>query len=284
MAATILVLEDDPTFRGLLVDCLEDEGWQARGAGSGSQALKMAFGNRFDLLVTDVRMAGLDGLDTLAKLRELNSELKSIIITGYADSEAPTRAIRQMASDYLYKPFGVEELIRSVQDCLDAERRREQNLGLLSLFSKGYQALRRLLNESKLERLDRTRETAFQHLYVAIRSRKLDKPEALYVYRRLEALEARREGLKAGQSQDPTELEVGYSTVVDLLSALEGPTVPLQQQHGIAEDAFEPLYQAVLDGRVREKDLAMAPFLRGLDKLARAQSGELAELYQQVWG
>lgn len=83
------------------------------------------------LAVTDVRMAGMDGLDTLAALRRVHPHLRSIVIPGYASGEAPTRAIQQHAWNCLYRPFIRDDLLGSVRRVLEADAERERTGSLI---------------------------------------------------------------------------------------------------------------------------------------------------------
>ena len=73
----------------------------------------MAAGLHFDLVITDVRMSGVDGVDGFVLPKEKLPELRCIVMTGYADDEVPVRAIKIEVDDYLYKPFQVAETWRS---------------------------------------------------------------------------------------------------------------------------------------------------------------------------
>ncbi|MBI3924005.1 MAG: response regulator [Armatimonadetes bacterium] len=291
MTAIILVLEDDDVMRQAVSQALAEEGYSVRPAASGRDALGHALKTNFDLIITDVRMAGMDGLDTLAKVRELQPRVKSIIITGYASDEAPSRAIRQMASDYLYKPFRLGELLKSVEEVLGSDEARRKNVTLLEMFSAGYRSLRKALSGPKLDKLDEEREKAFQGFYVAVRARKLEEREALHLWCRLEELESRREQLHSPkadpQSWDPDEIITGYRYVVDLLTALERQSVPLwTQKRGAQIDAatFSRFFERVRDGKIPVHRVVMAPFLRSLDELALSQSEDLQQMHRWVWG
>lgn len=92
-------------MRDTLLVVLEDEGFEVTGAANGYEAIEKIKETSFDLVICDIRMAGMDGLDTLATLKKSQPELKSIIMTGYASTEDPIRAIKLGVNDYLFKPF-----------------------------------------------------------------------------------------------------------------------------------------------------------------------------------
>ncbi|MEW6279112.1 MAG: response regulator, partial [Candidatus Eremiobacterota bacterium] len=108
MSQRILVLEDDSHMRGTLVRLLDEEGYQVSGVASGPEAIALSSRSEFDLIVADIRMEGMDGLECLASLRQVRPSMKSIVITGYASTDAPARALKVQAEDYLHKPFQLQ--------------------------------------------------------------------------------------------------------------------------------------------------------------------------------
>ncbi|MDD5633778.1 MAG: diguanylate cyclase [Candidatus Omnitrophica bacterium] len=116
MKERILVIEDDEAFQKTLVNLLEKKGYSAIGVGDGKEAIKTAKRIVFDLIVADVRLPGIDGLETIEKIREdeNNKNARTLIVTGYADTETPIRAIRLGVDDYIHKPFKMEVFLHSV--------------------------------------------------------------------------------------------------------------------------------------------------------------------------
>lgn len=124
--AAVLILEDDDDLREILVDTLQDLDHEVRGVPRGEQAIELFQQSHFDLLVVDIRMAGPDGLETVAYLRQLGILVPTLVMTGYADQADPIRALRLGAKEYLLKPFALDEFIWSVERIL--EDRRQSNL------------------------------------------------------------------------------------------------------------------------------------------------------------
>ncbi|MFT7623953.1 MAG: nitrogen fixation/metabolism regulation signal transduction histidine kinase [Myxococcota bacterium] len=119
---TRLLLVDDEPFAlemiaEALVDGLEDAGWRrltVETAASGEEALEVAGTTNLDLLVTDVVMPGIDGIETFARLKEINPQLSCVVMTGIAPQHStPIRAMRLGASDYVNKPVDAEYLIQT---------------------------------------------------------------------------------------------------------------------------------------------------------------------------
>lgn len=125
--ACILVLEDDPLLRGVLAELLSEEGYQVLLAERGLQALEVVTREHVDFLIFDVRMEGLNGLDTLASMQRSGLQIPSLAITGFAGDEAPVRALRMGVGEYLRKPFRPDQLLEAVSRLL-SENRRQQAL------------------------------------------------------------------------------------------------------------------------------------------------------------
>jgi len=114
----ILVVDDDASQRSLLASFLSGQGFTVTVAGSGEEALALLAKTPFDLLVSDVRMPGLTGLDTLRKLRQDHNPIPVLLVTAYADVRDAVGAIRDGAANYLEKPIDLDELLESVYHSL----------------------------------------------------------------------------------------------------------------------------------------------------------------------
>ncbi len=113
-AGRILVVDDDSSQRSLLASFLAGQGFDVEVASSGEEALRLLRGNHFDLLVSDVRMPGMSGLDTLRRLRQEDNPIPVLLVTAYADIRDAVGAMRDGAANYLEKPIDFEELLASV--------------------------------------------------------------------------------------------------------------------------------------------------------------------------
>ncbi len=105
---------------------LEDEGYAVSTASSGMEAVQRAAERTFDLVISDVRMAGMDGIQTLTQLRERCPSTRAILITGYATPDIPVRAIKMGVDDYLVKPFDDREFLKSVRRSMEAARAQRE--------------------------------------------------------------------------------------------------------------------------------------------------------------
>lgn len=291
--AVILLLEDNEEFRSILAENLEDEGHTIHQASSGREAVELGAKTKVDLVITDVRMAGIDGIDALAGLRRLHPSLRSIVITGYANDEAPPRAIKAGACDYLYKPFKLSELLLSIERILNAEdetRTATAKLGsLMGGFGKLVAAVGSLLSDQQLKLVEASRTKAYTGLYVAIRSRSFGVEQALRIWDSLEDLEEKRQGLLSGRLDLGLcrELGEGYSWCLTVLEALKKNNTPLirtRENERVSRERFAHLYDAVLGGRVPAAQLSLAPFLRTADAAALRGSPDLQKLHRRFWG
>jgi two-component system, OmpR family, response regulator len=117
----ILVADDDRATLVMLKDVLGEAGYDVTIAEDGSAALKKLSGDAFDLLLTDVWMPGMNGLELLARLREDPKHPRTIVMTSDDTSEVMLRAIREQAYHYFRKPFDPRAVVELVKDALTAK-------------------------------------------------------------------------------------------------------------------------------------------------------------------
>lgn len=111
----ILVVDDEILVRKSLLKILKRDGIFGEGAEDGLKAVEMAKECRYDIVISDIRMPGIDGIETIRRIKEIHPKIKTIIMTGYANNETPIKAIRLGVNDYIYKPFELEEFRICVQ-------------------------------------------------------------------------------------------------------------------------------------------------------------------------
>ena len=116
---TILIVDDEPNYQIVLSEILKDEGYEVFTANSGLAALPVVYSTDLDLVLSDMKMPGMDGIGLLAKIKEYNKELPVILITAYAEVEKAVEAMRLGAFTYLAKPFSNEQLLASVHKALE---------------------------------------------------------------------------------------------------------------------------------------------------------------------
>jgi len=123
----ILVVDDEEQIAQLLSGLLKSEGHQAEYVTDGEAALDRLDREDFDLLVTDLRMPRMTGMQLIEKAREVAPDTDALIMTAYASTETAVDALRRGVSDYLSKPFGVDEVKAAVEKCLASREQRRQD-------------------------------------------------------------------------------------------------------------------------------------------------------------
>ncbi len=125
----ILVVDDEDGPQEALRTALASKGFQVAVAKSGHEACQMFDGETgtFDLVLSDMKMPGMTGIDLLHRIREKSPETLVIFITGYASLDSAIEAIREGAYDYLTKPFQIEELYIVVKNAVDRIRLIKEN-------------------------------------------------------------------------------------------------------------------------------------------------------------
>jgi len=122
----ILVVDDDYASRLLIKKALQNQGFALTLCSDGLEALEVMDKQKYDLVITDLVMEGLDGIELLEKIKEYNSDVAVLLLTGHASIETAIKAVRLGASDYLVKPINLEELrlrIRKAIERLELERK-----------------------------------------------------------------------------------------------------------------------------------------------------------------
>ncbi len=114
-APRILIVDDDPGQRSLLDSFLRSQGFETVVAESGERALELLRGEGFAMMISDVRMPGLSGLETLRRARQENAVLPVLLVTAYADIREAVGAMRDGALNYLAKPIDLDELLATVR-------------------------------------------------------------------------------------------------------------------------------------------------------------------------
>lgn len=134
----ILITDDDIDLRELLTEAVKNWGYEVSVARDGDEALRKLRMERFDIVITDLMMPGMDGLALLQKVKDLDKEILVIIITGYATIETAVKAIENGAYDYIAKPFRLDELMIVIKNACERLRLVLQNRALLEELRTAY--------------------------------------------------------------------------------------------------------------------------------------------------
>jgi two-component system response regulator PilR (NtrC family) len=128
MADRILIVEDQQSMREFLEIMLSNEGYTVRTAATGEEGFEIFRKEQQDLVLTDVRMPGMSGLDLIREIRSVDPSAFIIAITAYACADDAIRALREGAYDYISKPFQIDDLRAVLRNALEARRLRQENL------------------------------------------------------------------------------------------------------------------------------------------------------------
>ncbi|HXI10570.1 MAG TPA: response regulator [Thermodesulfobacteriota bacterium] len=134
----ILITDDDGDLRELLTEAVKNWGYDVSVAKDGEESLRKLRMERYDIVITDLMMPGMDGLTLLKKVKELDKEILVIIITGYATIETAVKAIETGAYDYIAKPFRLDELMIVIKNACERLRLTSQNKALLEELRTAY--------------------------------------------------------------------------------------------------------------------------------------------------
>jgi two-component system nitrogen regulation response regulator NtrX len=127
MRETILVVDDEAGVRSSLQGILSDEGYHVDVVESGEAALSACESRRYDLLLLDVWLPGMDGLETLARVRNLDPEVPVVVISGHGTIETAVRAVRLGAQDFVEKPLSLDKTLLAVRNALRQRRLELEN-------------------------------------------------------------------------------------------------------------------------------------------------------------
>jgi len=106
----ILVVDDEDVMRSLLCDVLGEAGYKVEAVSSGEEAIEEIQKDQFSIIITDLKMPGINGIELLRKVKAINSDLCVIMITAYPSIESVIEVMREGAYDYIVKPFNVKEI------------------------------------------------------------------------------------------------------------------------------------------------------------------------------
>ena len=140
MKPTILIVEDEARMRRLLELSLGEEGYNTLSAGSAEEGLKLVEREGVALLLTDLKLPGMTGLQLLESVRRVRAEMPVVVMTAFGTVESAVEAMKAGASDYVLKPFSLDEVKMVVRRELDVRRLRDENRDLREALGKRYDA------------------------------------------------------------------------------------------------------------------------------------------------
>jgi nitrogen regulation protein NR(I) len=122
MMSTILIIDDDDQLRKSFHKLLSEEGYTAQGAASGEAGLEIIKSRLPDLVIVDIRLPGMNGLETFEAIHALEPKLPVVIMTAYGTTETAIEAIKMGAFDYILKPFEIPDMLAVIKQALEAGR------------------------------------------------------------------------------------------------------------------------------------------------------------------
>ena len=131
----ILVVDDDHFYQEFCAEILGEDGYEVSATHSGERALEMMTAHTYEIMVADLVMPGLGGLDLLERAKQINPQMDVIIMTGFASVETAVQALKSGAADYLTKPVNPEELKITVKRTIELRHLFDENTELTNLLT-----------------------------------------------------------------------------------------------------------------------------------------------------
>jgi len=128
MKKTILLVDDETDLREVLDISLSHSGYTVFTAENGTQALSILNDNDIPVVITDIKMPGIDGIDLLRKIKGKNRETEVIMLTGHASMEVAIEGMELGAFDYLMKPIDLDDLLYKIEDAYKKKSIQEQKI------------------------------------------------------------------------------------------------------------------------------------------------------------
>lgn len=148
----ILIVDDEKAVADILKDCISDKERSVDVCYDGLEGIEHIQNNFYDLIIVDLVMPKVGGLDVLKYAKKTNPDVLVIIITGYASLETAIMAVKEGAYDYIRKPCKLEEIKIAVNNAIDKIKLFRENRGLLKEIKDAYHELMLLKNEKKADK------------------------------------------------------------------------------------------------------------------------------------
>ncbi len=234
-AASVLVVDDEPSVSDVLQEFLSSQGYDLAVASNGEEAIRLINERRPEIILTDINLPGLSGLDVMRHAKALDPEVSVIVVTGYASASTAIDALRQGAYDYVTKPFDLDEVLQIVERGIANRRLREINRQLVEELRQKNEILESHEAElrERVELATRQMRTLFEIGQELGANLDLDP--------RLEVIASRAAELSGGlaslvflRSADTEELYAAHAFGLDLGPGEKGTAVFLDSRSPIA--------------------------------------------------
>ncbi|RJQ55740.1 MAG: sigma-54-dependent Fis family transcriptional regulator [Nitrospiraceae bacterium] len=147
----ILVIDDEASIRELLKDFLTGKGFEVLTASDGASGINLLKSEKFDLMLLDLMMPGMNGLDVLREVDSEKIDTSSIMITAYASVPTAVEAMKLGAFDYITKPFVLEDVYMAIKRALDVSRLQEENTRLKKELKRKFSPLKIIGNSAPVQ-------------------------------------------------------------------------------------------------------------------------------------
>lgn len=124
----VLVVDDEDEFRDVISKSLEKRGLQVEGAENGLKALEILEKSRTDVVLLDIKMPGIDGIETLRRIRSMKPLVEVILLTGHASVDSGIEGMKLGAFDYLMKPIELDPLLEKLSDAYEKKRLQQEKI------------------------------------------------------------------------------------------------------------------------------------------------------------
>jgi DNA-binding NtrC family response regulator len=155
----VLIVDDNIDLRSIVEEYLSSGGHFVEGASDGKDALNKCFKDAYDLIITDLNMPELTGIELIKAVREHNEMTEFVIITGYASLDTAVEAIKVGAFDYIVKPFRMEELDVVVKNVKDKILLKKMNAELFEKLRSFYEEIERYKEHSESEYVEESKDS-----------------------------------------------------------------------------------------------------------------------------
>ncbi|MEW6684903.1 MAG: response regulator [Candidatus Edwardsbacteria bacterium] len=266
----ILIVDDDSRFRKILEFTLKESGYHPSSAENGIKALELMKEKHYDLILADLKMPGMNGIEFLQRVKEINPNIEVVMITAYASISSALEAMKLGAYDYITKPFKREEILPVIERALEKirlERERLQLQETLSLYQVA-KALTSTLEKEEILKLiveiARTElkvdEVILYHWDEKSKFLKLSTTSGIDLSceskdSRLELIRRTIEKGKVFQMQDKRWNNGAEGKIPDVFSALSLPLKVREQCLGVLWIAIKTAGRNFLPGEVRKAEL-----------------------------
>ena len=153
-SGAVLIVDDEKGVRSSLLGILQDAGFTVETVPSGEEALEIVRLKEISVMLLDVWLTGMDGLETLARIREVAPETVVIMISGHGSIETAVRATRLGAFDFIEKPLSLEKTLLAVGNAMQQYRLQKENLRLRRELERQYVMIGDSVTDRKSTRLN----------------------------------------------------------------------------------------------------------------------------------